>query len=340
MADTSATPSQSVVAPGAKGEPAVDGDRATRLLAMLRQRWQPTACPRCGETRLHGWGCSSSGRRRARCLGCGRAFSETSGTPLAHLHHPDKLVTLLTDMLAGRTRPCRALAVEFQVGKNTVWRWHSLILTALRAIDAPAPEHPAATTTHVVRESREASREWVRHRADPSTWPAPDRPRWVDVDRGCEPEPTPRGAYRLAVTVLQRREDARLQALLPPHDPAMARTSAAASADGAEMPQPAFMFHCGVREAQLTQPPSSGLDASAAPARDRGPTAPEAAPPAEHFRRFLRAFRGPASKHLAGYTAWFNVRQRAMPDLLIEAACMALRDGRPTRRGDMPGVPP
>lgn len=159
MADTSASPPQSIVAPGAKVEPAVDGDRAKWLLAMLRQRWQPTACPRCGETRLQGWGCSSSGRRRARCLGCGRAFSETSGTPLARQHHPDKLVTLLADMLAGRTRSCRALAVELQVGKNTVWRWRSLILAALRAIDAPAPEHPAAMTTHVVRESRKASRE-------------------------------------------------------------------------------------------------------------------------------------------------------------------------------------
>jgi hypothetical protein len=273
-------------------------------------------------------------------VGCGRAISETSGTPLARLHHPDKLVAVLADMLGGRTRSCRALAAELAVGKNTVWRWRSLILAALRAIDAPAPEHPAATTTHVVRESRKASREWARHRSDPSIWPAPDRPRWVDVDRGSEPEPTPRTAYRLTLTVLQRWEDSRLQALLPPHEPAMARPSAAASADGANIPHPATMIHCETREAWLTQSHSSGRDASARSPWGRSPTVAESYRLAEPFRRFLQAFRGPARKHLAGYTAWFNVRQRALPDRVIEAACLALQVGRPTGRGDMPGLPP
>jgi transposase-like protein len=340
MADTSSSPPDAIVAPGAKGEAAVDGERTMRLLAMLRQHWQPTSCPRCGETRLHGWGCSSSGRRRARCLGCGRAFSETSGSPLARLHHPDKLMALLADMLAGRTRSCRALAADLQVGKNTVWRWRSLILAALRAIDAPAPEHPAAAATHVVRESRKASREWARHRTDPSTWPAPDRARWVDVDRGREPEPTPRAAYRLTVTVLQRNEHSSLQALLPPHDHAMARPSTAASADGADIPQPANMFHCATRETWSAQSHSSWRDASATSPWDRRPTAAEIDRLSEPFRRFLKAFRGPARKHLAGYTAWFNARQRASPDRWIEEACMALRVGRPTGHGDMPGIPP
>jgi hypothetical protein len=109
-----------------------------------------------------------------------------------------------------------------------------------------------------LRESRKASREWVRHERDPARYPPPDRLRWHDYRRLRLPPPTdPR--FRVPVRLVAEEGGLRAEA------------------------------------GGLCQP----RDVAAAP--DRLAEAMRA-----RFGRFIRRFRGPATRHLAGYLAWFG----------------------------------
>lgn len=86
-------------------------------------------CPRCGDTDVHRWG-SFGWRRRYRCLGCRRTFSDFTGTPLAYL----KRVELWEPycVLALTTATVRRSARHLGVDPSTSFRWRHRLLASLR----------------------------------------------------------------------------------------------------------------------------------------------------------------------------------------------------------------
>jgi hypothetical protein len=166
-------------------------------------------------------------------------------------------------MLSETPSSCRALAARLGRGRTTVWRWRTRLARALAA-GAEAAGRAVAAATAVLRESRKASREWVRHAREPARYRRPDRLRWHDYPRlRLRPPDGPR--YRVPVRIAADR--------------------------------------------------GGGVRAELAPPAQARALPPEAAPPApelaERLARFIRPFRGPATRHLAGYLAWFGAREQA-----------------------------
>lgn len=86
-------------------------------------------CPRCGHTDVHRWG-SFGWRRRYRCLGCRRTFSDFTGTPLAYLKRVELWESYCT--LALRTATIRQSARRLGVDPSTAFRWRHRLLATLR----------------------------------------------------------------------------------------------------------------------------------------------------------------------------------------------------------------
>lgn len=89
-------------------------------------------CPYCRATHVHRWG-GFSGRRRYRCVSCRRTFSDFTGTPLATLKHIDRWPDFCHCMLESLS--VRRTATLIGVDKNTAFRWRHLILPAVDASD-------------------------------------------------------------------------------------------------------------------------------------------------------------------------------------------------------------
>lgn len=85
-------------------------------------------CPRCGHTRIHRWG-QHGWRRRYRCLGCRRTFSDFTGTPLAYLKRVElwpHFCRLALDVPTVRVS-ARALGID----PGTSFRWRHRLLGSL-----------------------------------------------------------------------------------------------------------------------------------------------------------------------------------------------------------------
>jgi transposase-like protein len=239
---------------GAEGARRGSGERL-RVLAAAGVLGKPAACVHCRGTALRRWGATGAGVPRLRCAGCRRTFTALTGTLLARIRRPDRLIMVLADMLSAAPSSCRRLAARLGLGRMTVWTWRGRIA---RALAATAPARGAAAAALTLRESRKASREWVRHERDPARYPCPDRLRWHDYPR-----------LRLA----------------PPTDP---------------------RFRVPVR---LVADREGGLRAEAGGSRrpsDAGTPERLAEAMRARFAGFIGRFRGPATRHLAGYLAWFG----------------------------------
>jgi transposase-like protein len=92
-------------------------------------------CPRCGSGAVQGWGGFGS-RRRYRCRGCGRTFSDLTGTPLAYLKRLDRWSGFWECMRQGTS--VRRSAAALGVAPSTVFCWRHRLLDALRASEAVA----------------------------------------------------------------------------------------------------------------------------------------------------------------------------------------------------------
>ena len=110
--------------------------RALETIVALRDRRfiRGLRCPHCDGRRIHRWG-KAHGRQRYRCLACRRTFSDLTGTPVAYLKRLDLLTRYLACM-----REClsiRESARRLRVHPNTAFRWRHRLLDTLRR--APAP---------------------------------------------------------------------------------------------------------------------------------------------------------------------------------------------------------
>lgn len=254
------------------------------MLGPIDGNEERRCCPHCGGDSLTGWGRTTAGRPRWQCHGCRRTFCSTTGTLIGGIHAPDKFFDLLLDMFAPQPRSCRTLAAALGVCRMTIWQWRQRVLWALVMAGFTKPRELAALGRTIVRESRKASREWVRHQGDPARYPAPDRHRWVDYRLLSLPLPVPMADYLVPVLVGVDRIGFCHAGMSPP----------GACADGAKR--------------------SEWLDAiDKAEKRPRSDSATIIDCLIGSFKRFLRPFRGPATKHLNGYVAWFAARQRCTP---------------------------
>jgi transposase-like protein len=112
------------------------------------------ACPSCGGARGQRWGTTPAGIQRHRCSACHTTFTARTGTPLARVHQPNKLLALITDMLALRDVSCRAAARHLDVDHTTIWRWRYQVLAWMFA-----PAHLGQTG---------GAPAWIRWRASPA----------------------------------------------------------------------------------------------------------------------------------------------------------------------------
>lgn len=262
-----------------------------------------TCCTFCGNPSICRWGKSRRGLQRWRCRACKRSFTAATGTALARVHHLDKLRAVTVDMLDHIPASCRKLAARLGLDRMTVWRWRRLIGAAWA--DREPRRDPAhrndASATVILLESRKASREWVKHQSDPMHHPAPDRLRWIDYRLLDLPLPEPMSRYRVSLRldpVRDRQEDDRVdrqggapqvewpprRLLHRPTDRALANRRASIALHGQ-----AERNACRVRSAMDTQP--DGADMLA-----------------DQLYRFIKLFRGPATRHLHIYRAWFAAR--------------------------------
>ena len=270
------------------------------LLALLEPALdEVTACARCHGARLGRWGATRRGLQRWRCRDCGQTGNATTGTPLSHVHSLNKLHLVAADMLAATPRSCRALAAALGLDRMTVWRWRRLIADVW-ARHAPKPATAAtgadAGTVVILRESRKASREWVRHRRDPLRHPAPDRLRWIDYRQDGLPLPEPMSRYRVIVP-------------LPPRGQGHASGPTNGCHGGCDRAAPCPSSDRGSRSGVVAAWPGSSLAAEVG----GRPTATKAQSLADRFLTFLTPFSGPATRHLDTYLAWFEARLGGPP---------------------------
>lgn len=268
----------------------------------------PGNCPNCGSPDLARWGRTHNGHARWRCGGCRRTCSTTTGTLTAGIHTPDKFRHIIADMAGDQPSSCRCLAARLDLDKTTIWRWRQKIIGMLVRPKAPELDHHGPAETLRVRESRKGSREWLRHRLQPRTVPAPDRPRWVDVDRLGLPLPHPLATYQGTVRLgIGHDLNCRVKVI-----PALRGSS----------PAPLLDHSTGEGRRNSGPLPGSTAAPSPQPRHDPTPTRQPADPPlGADLARFIHPFRGPAARYLAGYAAWFAAwLDQSMPALLATAA--------------------
>jgi len=173
---------------------------------------RPQRCPHCRDPRVQRWGATGRGLARLRCAGCRRTFTSVTGALAAGLRRRAAFERAVADMLGPEPSSCRRLAARLGVHHMTVWRWRIRVLARfVRTL-------PLASGggVGVVRESRKASREWVKHARWPAVFPPPPRPRWCDLAPG-EAPPGGWAAWRVVVRLSggpQRRPETGAQARL------------------------------------------------------------------------------------------------------------------------------
>ena len=306
------------------------------------------ACPRCGGHAICRWGSDRRGRPRWCCRGCARTFCGSTGTVLAGLRAPDAFGCVLKDMLGDMPSSCRKLAAELRVDKTTVWEWRRKIVQGLLTERRMGSTLRVEISPRPIRESRKGSREWVRHACDSARFSAPNRPRWIDVDRRLLRLPLPLAAYQIRVLVNVDRLGSHPQII--PFKPTVPKPieSVPFAADSM-LVAPAAAGHSDASEKVKHCWPVAGCEAGCRTKRSRpggenyrpelldnddraaldltrgplpsvdAPCHANAAPcfgerkdaleeSRERFAQFLRPFRGPAAKYLRGYVAWFIAR--------------------------------
>lgn len=284
-------------------------DRITVAGIMSIETRSVTACPHCGGTVLHSWGKGQNGLRRWRCRACQRTSSATTATVLAGLHGRRKFAAVLADMMSSRPSSCRRLARNLSIGRMTAWAWRQRINAVFAAsADRAFGKGSMDPGRVVLRESRKASREWVDHRRDPHAHPQPDRHRWIDYRLRRLPLPQPMTRHLVAVRLVSEPGGVRRATIL--------RFAAAEPREGTPAerePGAAVLVGSAGAPAVPLDPSPSASSASRAtagqmPGGSGGALAASPHDPAARLMTFLGRFRGPATKHLVGYVAWFIAR--------------------------------
>lgn len=138
-------------------------------------------CLRCGDPRVHRWG-GFAGRRRFRCVACRRTFSDFTGTPLANLKRIDRWPAFCRCMLASLS--VRRTGRRLGVTKDTAFRWRHRLLAALDASDGSALGSTVALDETWFPFSEKGRRDLDRPARRRAAWHRVDMvPIWVSLAR-------------------------------------------------------------------------------------------------------------------------------------------------------------
>ena len=299
-------------------------ERAGAVLALETEDGgddaEPPLCPRCGALASQRWGTTRTGFQRRRCVGCGATFTARTGTVLAGLRRPGAVARLLAMMVgngalgSAESLSCRKIGVRLGITRTTAWRWRMVLLRALPAALVQTPVFTGLVEMDEAyqMESRKASREWMRHAADPDQHPQPNRPQWHAWPKGTRPRGLNRRWHLPLLTTVQRGGPAEMVPITRPTQHVLAVTMAGRIAPDAHLhTDGAFAFE---RFAQ-----NAGLDHTVCIAKQPNlrvrPSAHINTVNGVHalWRRFIGAFKGPASKNLAAYAAWFTLLRNPGP---------------------------
>jgi transposase-like protein len=275
--------------PHARPRPGGPGDRSSGpgfdLAAFRHLRFAGgLICPRCRSCRVHRWG-RFGDRRRYRCLGCERTFSDFTGTPLAYLkrlHLWPRFQDCLLESLTLRLT-ARALGVHL----TTAFRWRHRLLAALRATDSTTLRGDVAVAETCFPFSEKGCRHLdrpPRARGDRFWWL--NRRVWVVLARDDAHQP-----WSDVVGPLRARIE-ELDQTLAPH---LAPTARITTSEG---PYSAVARFARVRRLRYRR--LRGPELLRHPAALYGAA----------MRRWLARFQGVASRYLPHYLAWHRFLAR------------------------------
>ncbi len=262
-------------------------------------------CAQCGCSRLVRWGRTKNGFQRWRCDACGVTRSATTDTAVATVRQPQAFHALIKEMFSGQPSSCRRTAERLGVNKMTIWRWRHMILRTLVGVGASGLSGIIEADEAFQRESRKASREWVRHERDPENNPEPPRRRWREFGRGGPKMERGLSRWQIPIlTALDRSGQRRAQVI------ANLRDATIVGALGRHIGRDAVL--CSDAASRYRKLASAcGLEHKVLKNR-RGERVVERIFHIQNinalhgrYEEFMKLFRGPATKYLPLYVAWF-----------------------------------
>ncbi len=91
-------------------------------------------CPHCACEKMSKYG-FSKGVQRYKCSGCGRTFTETTGTVLHGHRDKEKFLKFACHMLEEDYTPLRKMAGKFQIHLETAFEWRHKVLVSIPELD-------------------------------------------------------------------------------------------------------------------------------------------------------------------------------------------------------------
>lgn len=89
-------------------------------------------CPHCNSKNIKGHG-KYRGRQRYKCKDCSKTFNDTTASPMAGTHHPDKWAEYIQCMVEGKT--LKESADQLDIHISTAFYWRHKVLNALNAME-------------------------------------------------------------------------------------------------------------------------------------------------------------------------------------------------------------
>lgn len=250
-------------------------------------------CPRCGHRRVHRWGRFHGrfgSRRRYRCLGCGRTFSDLTGTPLAYLKHLDRWRRFCGIALGHLT--VRGVAERLGIHRTTSFRWRHLLLDRLRMTEILELGGRVSLETVWLPFSAKGSRRLprpARRRRFDGIFSFETRVEWIVI--ACDNRDA-----SFATTVGPSRP--RHRAVRAAVEPALATPVALVCRRNRLIPFGPVARAFGV-PLELEYPANRETSPDQEPERGRIYMV--------RVRRWLKRFRGVASRYLDHYLLWFRI---------------------------------
>lgn len=277
-------------------------------------------CPRCTSSNRCRWGHTRTGAQRWRCDDCNATWSGLTGTPIAGIRRPDLFIDLVRNMIeAEKPWSCRKAAKELDISRHTAWRWRMAIIRLLPAERQGVMSGIVEADEARQRESRKASREWVRYRADPLNVPRPPREPWrFYKNRNATVKAPPggwlawnknlvavtdRGGHRAMEAVNKVTEHEVSAALLPTMAPdAVLCTDGHATYEAIAKTTRITHFALNAGKRSRRTPKTHHINTVNALIG--------------RYRDFIRPFCGPASQNLKAYGRWHAARENGDRDYL------------------------